>query len=86
MEGLTSLGSLGELIKKKLLSEKYLTPDFRRLSVSDSRTGCAVQPPDKNVLINRSKLLVEKLVPMDESSFFLFSFFCTKSYFCIVKF
>lgn len=32
--------------------ERCTTPDFRRLSVLNSFTGCAVQPPDKNVLIN----------------------------------
>lgn len=44
--------------KKKLHRERYLTPDFWRLSASDSSTGRAVQPPDKDVLFNWSKFFL----------------------------
>lgn len=47
-----------EFARKKLHSERQLTPDFRRLSVAGSCTVCAVYTPDKNI-INRSKSLVE---------------------------
>lgn len=61
LEGLTSKKHWRSLGDKNLHWERSLTPDFGRLSVSNSCTGCAVQPRDKNVLINRSKSLVENI-------------------------